>query len=71
MAAYDQGGGCACGLSRVCDCAHAKPEDHKQSHLLALKRLLWLANHDAKIALENLRVAKQNYREALNADTST
>lgn len=29
MAAYDYGGGCACGLQRYCDCGHSTPESRK------------------------------------------
>lgn len=29
MAKYDHGGGCACGLSRFCDCENATPQDRK------------------------------------------
>lgn len=29
MAKYDHGGGCACGLSRFCDCANATEQDRK------------------------------------------
>lgn len=29
MAKYDHGGGCACGLSRFCDCSNATEQDRK------------------------------------------
>lgn len=29
MAKYDHGGGCACGLSRFCDCSQATAQDKK------------------------------------------
>jgi len=33
MAKYDQGGGCACGVQKVCDCEESKPERTTQEQV--------------------------------------
>jgi hypothetical protein len=32
MARYDQGGGCACGLEKVCDCFHSLSQQEKDAY---------------------------------------
>lgn len=61
MAAYDQGGGCACGISRVCDCAHAEKPKLSDDETMRWNRL----NDRDKAILKYMEMDEKNRTAAV------